>query len=160
MQAVDSSLGLQQALEYLGRYTHRVEISNQRLLAFDGQQPEGQASGVSSAVAAGRSAFAGAGQRAVTGSADGIARFGSVMSSGLRRQEDADRRVSLARASAGRWTQAERFKNRTMIERVFGRLKDEFGCSLIRVRGSGKVMAHLMYGILALSVDQWMKLTG
>ncbi len=58
------------------------------------------------------------------------------------------------------WAEAERFKNRTMIERVFGRLKDEFGCSLIRVRGSGKVMAHLMYGILALSVDQWLKLTG
>jgi hypothetical protein len=30
--------GAEQVLEYLGRYTHRVAISNQRLLAFDGQQ--------------------------------------------------------------------------------------------------------------------------
>jgi hypothetical protein len=30
--------GPEQVLEYLGRYTHRVAISNQRLLAFDGQQ--------------------------------------------------------------------------------------------------------------------------
>lgn len=58
------------------------------------------------------------------------------------------------------WAQTERFKIRTMIERVFARLKDEFGCSLIRVRGGNKVMAHLMYGIVALSVDQWLKLTG
>ncbi|MCO5353885.1 MAG: hypothetical protein M9913_23925 [Bryobacteraceae bacterium] len=28
----------------------------------------------------------------------------------------------------------------------------------IRVRGAAKVMAHLMYGVLALTVDQWMKL--
>ena len=30
--------GPRHVLEYLGRYTHRVAISNQRLLAFDGQQ--------------------------------------------------------------------------------------------------------------------------
>jgi hypothetical protein len=30
--------GPQQVLEYLGRYTHRVAISNQRLLAFDGER--------------------------------------------------------------------------------------------------------------------------
>lgn len=30
--------GPQQVLEYLGRYTHRVAISNRRLLAFDGEQ--------------------------------------------------------------------------------------------------------------------------
>lgn len=54
--------------------------------------------------------------------------------------------------------QAERFKNRTMVERVFGRLKDEFGAGQFRVRGAKKVMAHLMFGVLALTVDQLLRL--
>ena len=41
------------------------------------------------------------------------------------------------------WAQQERFKTRTMSERVNARLKDEFGGSQIRVRGAAKVMAHL-----------------
>lgn len=52
----------------------------------------------------------------------------------------------------------DRYKNRTMIERVFGRLKDEFGARQIRVRGPVKVMAHLMFGVLALTVDQLLRL--
>jgi hypothetical protein len=44
-----------------------------------------------------------------------------------------------------------------MSERVNARLIYEFGASQIRVRGAAKVMAHLMYGVLALTVDQWMK---
>jgi len=50
-----------------------------------------------------------------------------------------------------------RFNERTSVERVFGRLKDEFGGRMIRVRGSTKVMAHLMFGILALTADQLLK---
>jgi len=45
-----------------------------------------------------------------------------------------------------------------MVERVNARLKDEFGGSQIRVRGAAKVMAHLMFGVLALTVDQWMRM--
>jgi len=56
------------------------------------------------------------------------------------------------------WAQEERFKERTMIERVNGRLKDEFGANQVRVRGAAKVMAHLMFGVLALTVDQWLRL--
>jgi Transposase DDE domain/Transposase domain (DUF772) len=56
------------------------------------------------------------------------------------------------------WAQQERFKTRTMSERVNARLKDEFGASRIRVRGAVKVMAHLMFGVLALTVDQWLRL--
>lgn len=52
----------------------------------------------------------------------------------------------------------ERFKIRTMSERVNARLKDEFGASQIRVRGAAKVMAHLMFGVLALTVDQWLRM--
>jgi hypothetical protein len=50
--------------------------------------------------------------------------------------------------------QEERFKGRTMSERVNARLKDEFGGNTLRVRGPKKVMAHLMFGVLALTVDQ------
>lgn len=56
------------------------------------------------------------------------------------------------------WAEAERFKERTMIERVNARLKDEFGASHVRVRGAVKVAAHLMFGVLALTVDQWMRM--
>lgn len=53
-----------------------------------------------------------------------------------------------------------RFRERTVVERVYARLKDEFGGKFVRVRGWSKVMAHLMFGILALTVDQilrWME---
>jgi hypothetical protein len=43
---------------------------------------------------------------------------------------------------------------RTMVERINGRLKDEFGGRFVRVRGAVKVKCHLMFGILALTVDQ------
>lgn len=51
-----------------------------------------------------------------------------------------------------------RYKERTCVERVFGRLKDEFGGRMIRVRGDAKVMTHLMFGILALTADQMIRL--
>ena len=51
-----------------------------------------------------------------------------------------------------------RYNERTAVERVFGRLKDEFGGRMIRVRGASKIMAHLMFGILALTADQLLKL--
>ncbi len=44
------------------------------------------------------------------------------------------------------------------MERVNARLKDEFGGRNVRVRGAAKVMAHLMFGVLALTVDQIRKL--
>ena len=47
-----------------------------------------------------------------------------------------------------------RFRERTGVERVYARLKDEFGGQFVRVRGWAKVMAHLMFGILALTADQ------
>jgi Transposase DDE domain/Transposase domain (DUF772) len=58
------------------------------------------------------------------------------------------------------WAQQDRFRERTAVERVFARLKDEFGADKVRVRGASKVMAHLMFGVLALTVDQLLRLTG
>jgi transposase len=51
-----------------------------------------------------------------------------------------------------------RYKERTNVERVYARLKDEFGGRMTRVRGYAKVMTHLMFGILALTADQLMRL--
>jgi hypothetical protein len=51
-----------------------------------------------------------------------------------------------------------RYRERTTVERVNGRLKDEFGGRMIRVRGNAKVMCHLMFGIVALAADQILRL--
>ena len=45
-----------------------------------------------------------------------------------------------------------------MAERVNARLKDEFGASQIRVRGVAKVTAHLMFEVLAPTLDQWLRM--
>ena len=51
-----------------------------------------------------------------------------------------------------------RYRERTTVERVNGRLKDEFGARQVRVRGHRKVLCHLMFGVLALTVDQLLRL--
>ena len=50
-----------------------------------------------------------------------------------------------------------RYRERSTVERVNGRLKDEFGARQVRVRGHRKVLCHLMFGILALTVDQLLR---
>jgi hypothetical protein len=50
-----------------------------------------------------------------------------------------------------------RFRERTTVERAYSRLKDEFGGRFVRVRGHAKVMAHLMFGVIVLTVDQLLK---
>ncbi|OIO67142.1 MAG: IS5/IS1182 family transposase [Zetaproteobacteria bacterium CG17_big_fil_post_rev_8_21_14_2_50_50_13] len=54
--------------------------------------------------------------------------------------------------------EAVRYNERSTVERVNGRLKDEFGGRHLRVRGHAKVMCHLMFGILALTADQFMRM--
>ena len=51
-----------------------------------------------------------------------------------------------------------RYRERSTVERVNARLKDEFGGRTIRVRGNAKVMCHLMFGIVALAADQILRL--
>ena len=51
-----------------------------------------------------------------------------------------------------------RYNERTAGERVNGRLKDEFGGRHVRVRGAAKVMCHCMFGVLALTADQLVRL--
>jgi len=52
--------------------------------------------------------------------------------------------------------EAIRYNERGTVERVNGRLKDEFGGRVVRVRGHAKVLCHLMFGILALTANQMM----
>ncbi len=47
-----------------------------------------------------------------------------------------------------------RYNERSTVERVNARIKDEFGGRTVRVRGHAKVMCHLMFGVVALTVDQ------
>lgn len=51
-----------------------------------------------------------------------------------------------------------RYQERTTVERVNARLKDEFGGRMVRVRGNAKVMCHLMFGVIALTADQILRL--
>jgi hypothetical protein len=58
------------------------------------------------------------------------------------------------------WKPADmvRYEKRTVVERSFSRLKGEFGANFVKVRGSAKVCAHLMFGILVLAADQLLKI--
>src|SRR5271169_1202785 len=56
--------------------------------------------------------------------------------------------------------QKARLRERSAVERVFSRLKDEYGAARVRVRGAAKVMTHLMFGILALTADQILRWNG
>jgi len=53
--------------------------------------------------------------------------------------------------------EAVRFRERSAVERVNARLKDDFGVRRINVRGAAKVTAHLMFAVLALSADQLLR---
>lgn len=56
--------------------------------------------------------------------------------------------------------EAARYKERSVVERGNGRLKDEFGGRNVQVRGPEKVMMHLMFGVIALFADHLLKITG
>jgi len=51
-----------------------------------------------------------------------------------------------------------RYDERTVVERAYGRLKDEFGARFVRVRGHLKVHLHLMFGVVALFADRLVQL--
>ena len=55
-------------------------------------------------------------------------------------------------------SEAQRYKERSQAERTNASLKDDYGGRFIRVRGNSKVMSHLMFGMLALTAEQLMRL--
>ncbi len=54
--------------------------------------------------------------------------------------------------------EAVRYKERSSAERVNSNLKDNFGGWFVRVRGHEKVLSHLMFGLLALTISQTLRL--
>jgi hypothetical protein len=54
----------------------------------------------------------------------------------------------------------QRYKQRSSAERANSALKDNYGGRFVRVRGAAKVMAHLMFGVIALTAAQLCRLIG
>lgn len=54
--------------------------------------------------------------------------------------------------------EAQRYKERSAAERVNSNLKDNFSGRFVRVRGHAKVLSHLMFGLLALTICQTVRL--
>ena len=70
----------------------------------------------------------------------------------LKRERKARRTLGLV------LPEERRYVVRSGSERVYGRLKDEFGGRHVRVRGYDKVLAHLMFGMTVLAASQLMRL--
>jgi hypothetical protein len=54
---------------------------------------------------------------------------------------------------------AQRYKERSTVERANARLKDDFGVCRVNVRGHTKVLAQMMFAVLALTADQLLRWT-
>jgi hypothetical protein len=66
---------------------------------------------------------------------------------------------ALARRKAGYEPAEEiRYNERSAAERVNSSVKDNYGGRMLRVRGHAKVFCHLMFGVLALTAEQLMRL--
>ena len=46
-----------------------------------------------------------------------------------------------------------RYRERSSVERVFSNF-EYYGSKTVRIRGAKKVMAHLMFGVIALTANQ------
>jgi len=74
------------------------------------------------------------------------------------RKKDIASEAKARRRAGVRLAEDIRYNERSAGERVNGRLKDDFGADMVRVRGHDKVMCHLMFGVLALTVEQLFRL--
>ena len=86
----------------------------------------------------------------------------SIIDTNPRRNKDLKESLARERKASDRagfiHPTDQRYEERTVVERVNGRLKDDFGARHLRVRGHKKVYAHLMFGIVALCVDRIIQL--
>ena len=86
----------------------------------------------------------------------------SIIDTNPRRNKDLKESIARERKASDRagfiHPTDQRYGERTVVERVNGRLKDDFGARHLRVRGHKKVYAHLMFGIVALCVDRIIQL--
>ena len=84
---------------------------------------------------------------------------------GIRAFSRAQDQVPLIDANARRgektpFSPAEkaRYAQRSSVERVNSAMKDSYGARFVRVRGAAKVMTHLMFGVIALTAAQIVRL--
>ena len=54
--------------------------------------------------------------------------------------------------------EAERYKARSSAERINSYLKDSFSGTMIRVKGHAKIFTHLMFSLLAITINRSLKL--
>ena len=82
----------------------------------------------------------------------------SIIDSNSRRHEEAERRrENKAQRAIGLISPERiRYEERLTVEHAFGQLKDEFGSR--HVRRHMRVMCHLMFGVLALTMDQLLRM--
>jgi hypothetical protein len=71
---------------------------------------------------------------------------------GIEAEARARRRINF------RLAEDVRYNERSAAERVNSAVKDNYGGRNVRVRGHDKVFCHIMFGIVALTVDQLMRL--
>jgi len=71
---------------------------------------------------------------------------------------DAEAEARAKRIAGYELAEDTRYNERTSAERVNSNLKDNNGGHQVRVRGAAKVLCHLMFGILVVSVEQIMRL--
>ena len=76
----------------------------------------------------------------------------------VERRQELRSEAAARRAIGYTFPEDQRYRERSTAERVNARLKDEFGGRHLRVRGHAKASCHLMFGILALTVNQLLRL--
>ncbi len=75
-------------------------------------------------------------------------------------EDDLNRETRAQHAAGHPDARTVRYRIRPVVERTNARLKDAFGARHVRVRGPTKVACHLMFGLLALTADQIIRLAG
>ena len=71
---------------------------------------------------------------------------------------EAEQEARAKRSAGYRLAEDIRYAARSGAERVNSALKDSYGGRTVRVRGAPKVFCHLMFGVLALTVEQLLRL--
>ncbi|MCY4672556.1 MAG: transposase, partial [Bacteroidetes bacterium] len=80
-----------------------------------------------------------------------------IIDTNPRNRKAAHRREQKAQRRAGFIPlERVRYRERSTVERAFGRLKDEFGGR--HVRRHSKVRGHLMFGVVVLTVDALLRM--
>ena len=73
---------------------------------------------------------------------------------GKGKKAEYEQELKAKRSLSMKYAEDKRYKNRTVAERFFSNLKENHLGRVIWVRGHSKVLCHIMFGILAVTVKQ------